>query len=90
MTFIHEDENAYVGWFWQNSMQRLAVGDEAEVVIDGIPGKIFQGQVTAVIPAIAAGNVQANAGLLDQTSAVRRAACRCSSPSPTPSGPSIR
>ncbi|WP_447771660.1 HlyD family secretion protein [Aeromonas veronii] len=71
MTFIHKDETAYVGWFWQNSMQRLAVGDEAEVVIDGIPGKIFKGKVTAVIPAIAAGNVQANAGLLDQNSAIR-------------------
>ncbi len=71
MTFIHKDETAYVGWFWQNSMQRLAVGDEAEVVIDGIPGKIFKGKVTAVIPAIAAGNVQANLGLLDQTTAVR-------------------
>ena len=70
MTFIHKDETAYVGWFWQNSMQRLAIGDEAEVVIDGIPGKIFKGKVTAVIPAIAAGNVQANAGLLDQTTAV--------------------
>jgi multidrug resistance efflux pump len=32
MTFIHEDANAYVGWFWQNSMQRLKAGDEAEVV----------------------------------------------------------
>ncbi|MBZ6065160.1 HlyD family secretion protein [Aeromonas schubertii] len=71
MTFIHEEENAYVGWFWQNSMQRLAVGDEAEVVIDGIPGMIFKGEVEAVIPAIAAGNVQANAALLDQSSAVR-------------------
>ncbi|WP_429115742.1 HlyD family secretion protein [Aeromonas veronii] len=71
MTFIHKDETAYVGWFWQNSMQRLAVGDEAEVVIDGIPGKIFKGKVTAVIPAIAAGNVQANAMLLDQNSAIR-------------------
>ncbi|MFQ2917638.1 HlyD family secretion protein [Aeromonas allosaccharophila] len=71
MTFIHQNDTAYVGWFWQNSMQRLAVGDEAEVVIDGIPGKIFKGKVTAVIPAIAAGNVQANAGLLDQTTAVR-------------------
>lgn len=71
MTFIHKDETAYVGWFWQNSMQSLAIGDEAEVVIDGIPGKIFKGKVTAVIPAIAAGNVQANAGLLDQTTAVR-------------------
>ena len=71
MTFIHEEDNAYVGWFWQNSMQRLAVGDEAEVVIDGIPGMIFKGEVEAVIPAIAAGNVQANAALLDQSSAVR-------------------
>ena len=71
MTFIHKDETAYVGWFWQYSMQRLAVGDEAEVVIDGIPGKIFKGKVTAVIPAIAAGNVQANAMLLDQNSAIR-------------------
>ncbi|MEW7864274.1 HlyD family secretion protein [Aeromonas diversa] len=71
MTFIREEENAYVGWFWQNSMQRLAVGDEAEVVIDGIPGMIFKGEVEAVIPAIAAGNVQANAALLDQSSAVR-------------------
>ena len=71
MTFIHKDDTAYVGWFWQNSMQRLAVGDEAEVVIDGVPGKIFKGTVTSVIPAIAAGNVQANVGLLDQTTAVR-------------------
>jgi RND family efflux transporter MFP subunit len=71
MTFIHKDDTAYVGWFWQNSMQRLAIGDEAEVVIDGVPGKIFQGKVTAVIPAMAAGNVQANVGLLDQTTAVR-------------------
>ncbi|ATL93105.1 efflux transporter periplasmic adaptor subunit [Aeromonas sp. CU5] len=71
MTFVHKDDTAYVGWFWQNSMQRLAVGDEAEVVIDGVPGKIFKGKVTAVIPAIAAGNVQANAGLLDQMTAVR-------------------
>ncbi|NJI24631.1 HlyD family secretion protein [Aeromonas veronii] len=71
MTFIHKDDTAYVGWFWQNSMQRLAVGDEAEVVIDGVPGKIFKGKVTAVVPAIAAGNVQANAMLLDQNSAIR-------------------
>lgn len=69
MTFVHQSENYYVGWFWQNSMQRLAVGDEAEVVIDGIPGKIFKGEVTVVVPAIAAGNVQANSGLLDQSTA---------------------
>ena len=69
MTFIHEDENAYVGWFWQNSMQRLKDGDEAEVVLDGIPGRIFKARVQSVIPAMAPGNVQAQAGLIDQTSA---------------------
>ena len=69
MTFIHADDTTYVGWFWQNSMQRLAVGNEAEVVLDGIPGKIFKAEVLSVIPALAPGNVQANAGLLDQTSA---------------------
>ena len=69
MTFIHEDENAYVGWFWQNSMQRLKDGDEAEVVLDGIPGKIFKARVLSVIPAMAPGNIQAQAGLIDQTTA---------------------
>lgn len=69
MTFVHEDEDYYIGWFWQNSMQRLAVGDEAEVVIDGVPGKVFKGKVKAVTQAIAAGNVQANTALLDQTTA---------------------
>jgi multidrug resistance efflux pump len=70
MTFVHEEEKYYVGWFWQNSMQRLMVGDDAEVVLDGIPGMIFKGEVEAVIPAMAAGNVQANTNLLDQSSAV--------------------
>ncbi|MBP4061344.1 HlyD family secretion protein [Aeromonas sp. Prich7-2] len=69
MTFIHEDANAYVGWFWQNSMQRLKAGDEAEVVLDGIPGRIFKAKVQSVIPAMAPGNIQAQAGLIDQTSA---------------------
>lgn len=69
MTFVHEDEDYYIGWFWQNSMQRLAVNDEAEVIIDGVPGKVFKGKVKAIIPAIAAGNVQANTALLDQTTA---------------------
>ena len=69
MTFIHEDANSYVGWFWQNSMQRLKDGDEAEVVLDGIPGRIFKAKVKKVIPAMAAGNIQAQAGLIDQTTA---------------------
>lgn len=69
MTFVHQNENYFIGWFWQNSMQRLSVGDDAEVVIDGAPGKVFQGKVKTVIPAIASGNVQANSALLDQSTA---------------------
>lgn len=69
MTFVHESENYFIGWFWQNSMQRLNKGDEAEVVIDGVPGKIFKGRVKSVIPAISAGNVQANSALIDQSTA---------------------
>ncbi|WP_420301007.1 HlyD family secretion protein [Enterobacter sp. BNK-8] len=69
MTFVHASENYFIGWFWQNSMQRLNIGDEAEVVVDGVPGKIFKGRVKSVIPAIAAGNVQANSALLDQSTA---------------------
>lgn len=71
MTFVHASENYFIGWFWQNSMQRLNTGDEAEaeVVIDGVPGKVFKGKVKSVIPAISAGNVQANSALLDQSTA---------------------
>ncbi|UXJ66656.1 HlyD family secretion protein [Enterobacter kobei] len=69
MTFVHASENYFIGWFWQNSMQRLNTGDEAEVVVDGVPGKIFKGRVKSVIPAISAGNVQANSALIDQSSA---------------------
>lgn len=69
MTFVHASENYFIGWFWQNSMQRLNIGDEAEVVVDGVPGKIFKGRVKSVIPAISAGNVQANSALLDQSTA---------------------
>ncbi|USV56580.1 HlyD family secretion protein [Aeromonas encheleia] len=69
MNFIHQDDTTYVGWFWQNSMQRLAEGDETEIVIDGIPGRVFTAEVMSVIPALAAGNVQANVSLIDQTSA---------------------
>ncbi|MHA0273251.1 HlyD family secretion protein [Enterobacter ludwigii] len=71
MTFVHASENYFIGWFWQNSMQRLNIGDAAEVVIDGVPGKIFKGRVKSVIPAISAGNVQANSALLDQSTAQR-------------------
>jgi multidrug resistance efflux pump len=47
-----------IGWFRQNSLLRLRPGDEAEVVFDGVPGKIFAGEVSQVFPVIGEGQLQ--------------------------------
>lgn len=70
MTFIHKSQTYFVGWFWQNSMQRLKVGDDAEVVIDGAPGKIFSGKVSSIITALSSGNIQANMPIIDESTAI--------------------
>jgi multidrug resistance efflux pump len=60
MTFTHEEEGLVVGWFRQNSMLRLKKGDEAEVVFDAVPGRIFKGEVSHVFPVIGEGQIQPN------------------------------
>jgi len=67
--FVHDESRYFTGWFWQNSMQRLKVGDEAEVIFDGIPGVVFQAEVDRVLPVIAQGQVQPSGTLIDQTTA---------------------
>jgi multidrug resistance efflux pump len=57
MVFVHKEANYYIGWFRQNSLLRLKVGDKAEVTFDGIPGVIFSGRVKFVFPDIAEGQV---------------------------------
>lgn len=58
MTFVHREERLFTGWFRQNSIERLQVGSEAEVTLDGIPGVIFSGEVEKVLPIIAEGQVR--------------------------------
>jgi multidrug resistance efflux pump len=65
MVFIHSDANVLKASFPQNVLQRLNVGEEAEIVFDGIPGRVFAGKVTLVSDAIAQGQVQAGGALLD-------------------------
>ncbi|HEY1941274.1 MAG TPA: HlyD family secretion protein [Roseiarcus sp.] len=65
MVFIHNDANVLKASFSQNVLQRLNVGAEAEIVFDGIPGRVFAGRVTLVSDAIAQGQVQAGGALLD-------------------------
>lgn len=69
MVFVNKESLYFVGWFRQNSLLRLQVGDEAEVAYDGIPGKVFSGKVVTVMPALAEGQVQASGTLVSPVSA---------------------
>lgn len=57
MTYVHSDGRYVIGWFRQNSILRLAPGNEAELALDAAPGRIFRGKVAAVLPAIAEGQL---------------------------------
>ncbi|MGB4336689.1 MAG: HlyD family secretion protein [Chromatiaceae bacterium] len=58
MTFVHQEERLFTGWFRQNSLQRLAIGSAAEVTLDAIPGVIFSGEIAQVLPIIAEGQLK--------------------------------
>ena len=55
MIFIPDEGFYFIAWMRQNSQLRLTPGDEAEVAFDGIPGKVFKGQVKQVISVIGEG-----------------------------------
>ena len=67
MVFIPDEGYYFTAWMRQNSQLRLAVGDEAEVAFDGIPGKVFAGKVKQVIGVIGEGQVQPSGTLLSYT-----------------------
>ena len=64
MVFVEASSFTYIGWYRQNSAMRLKVGFEAEIAFDALPGKVFTGEVTKVLPVIAEGEVQANGTML--------------------------
>ena len=63
MTFIHQEERTFYGWFRQNSLLRLTGGTEAEVTLDGIPGVIFKGEVKDVLQVVGEGQLKPGAEL---------------------------
>ncbi|WP_111495588.1 MULTISPECIES: HlyD family secretion protein [Marinobacter] len=63
LVFVHQEADIFTGWFRQNSLLRLEEGDEAEVAFDGIPGKVFSGEVVTVIPILAEGQLQPTGNL---------------------------
>ncbi len=71
MVFVSGEDHYLVGWFRQNSLLRLEVGNEAEVAFDGIPGTVFSGVVQMVLPALSEGQVQATGNLINPNTAPR-------------------
>jgi len=71
MVFVSDEGHYLVGWFRQNSLLRLEVGNEAEVAFDGIPGTVFTGEVQMVMPALAEGQVQPSGNLINPYMATR-------------------
>ena len=71
MVFVSSEGHYMIGWFRQNSLLRLEVGNEAEVAFDGIPGTVFGGEVQMVFPALAEGQVQPTGNLITPQMAPR-------------------
>jgi multidrug resistance efflux pump len=63
MVFIPEQKRQIVAQFRQNSLLRLEPGDEAEVVFDALPGQVFPGRLTRILPVVPGGAYQAQGTL---------------------------
>ncbi|MEZ9524710.1 HlyD family secretion protein [Enterovibrio norvegicus] len=63
MTFIPKETELFVGAFRQNSLLRLEPGFNAEFIFKAIPGRVFQGEIVEVLPAIGESQVQAQGTL---------------------------
>ncbi len=66
MVFVHAESPTLVASFRQNSLLRLAVGSEAEVIFPAIPGRVFKGSVRSILPVIDKGSIQASGSLISQ------------------------
>lgn len=64
MTFVHSDKPIFVAGFSQQPMQNIKVGNEAEVLFSGIPGRVFTAKVVQILPALGEGQVAPNAAML--------------------------
>lgn len=60
MTFVHQEEQLFIGAFRQNSLLRLKKGFKADFIFRSLPGKTFQGEVIEILPTIGESQVQAS------------------------------
>lgn len=71
MVFIDSEDRMLAAAFVQNSLQRVNVGDEAEVSFKAVPGKIFKAKVGSIIDVMAQGQLQPTGALIDPQSPER-------------------
>jgi multidrug resistance efflux pump len=64
MTFVHTDEPIFVAGFTQQPMQNIKVGNKAEVLFPGIPGRVFKGKVVKILDVIAEGQLAPSATMV--------------------------
>ncbi|WP_312414755.1 HlyD family secretion protein [Pseudescherichia sp.] len=67
MVFIPQQKRQIVAQFRQNSLLRLEPGDEAEVVFNALPGQVFKGKLTTILPVVPGGSYQAQGALQSLT-----------------------
>ena len=67
MVFIPEQKRQIVAQFRQNSLLRLKPGDDAEVVFNALPGQVFHGKLTSILPVVPGGSYQAQGVLQSLT-----------------------
>ncbi|WP_447889325.1 HlyD family secretion protein [Serratia fonticola] len=63
MVFIPQQKRQIVAQFRQNSLLRLTSGDQAEIVFNALPGQVFQGRLTSILPVVPSGTYQAQGTL---------------------------
>lgn len=63
MVFIPAQKRQIIAQFRQNSLLRLEPGDDAEVVFNALPGKVFSGKLAAISPAVPGGTYQSTGTL---------------------------
>lgn len=61
MVFIPDQKRQIIAQFRQNSLLRLEPGDEAEVVFNALPGKVYSGKLAAISPAVPGGRISRTA-----------------------------
>lgn len=64
MVFVHADEPVFVATFKQNALQGIDVGDPAEIAFKAIPGRVFGGKVSQVLPILGEGQLVASGRLI--------------------------